>query len=205
MSVFQIRVLENEGNIPSSTCWNSLRTLWSHLYPLLKDSRHPLSQPAEILRSASLGCPGCRREIKSRSSHSSGLQKPSRGQRVGYKAGGWRDIFGPNWMVLSAWRALQVQWQYSEGETSFRPGEKLPHPCCDTTLTALRLPGGKAALMLTAPPPSQLHPFVSSLGAHWLPLFSQPAVWGGLGIWQSLTPPERANAYSNRSKVSSCS
>lgn len=129
MGVFQICVLENEANIPSSTCWNCLWTLWSHLIlPSPEWQQAPLRQPAEVL-SASIGCPACRTQTKSRSSHSSGLQKPSWGQRAEYRTGGWRDIFGPNSTL--PWRPLQMQWQYSKAETRFPPEKKLPHSCCD--------------------------------------------------------------------------
>lgn len=42
----------------------------------------------------------CRTQTKSRSSHSSGLQKPSWGQRVECKTGAWRELFGPKWTLF---------------------------------------------------------------------------------------------------------
>lgn len=123
MSVFQIHVLENETNILSSTCWNYLWTLWSHLLlPSPGWQQAPLRQPAEIL-SASLDCLDCRTQRKSRSSHSSGLQKPSWGQRVEYKTGGWRDIFGPKWTLFLKATADAVAVE--QGRDKAPPREKV--------------------------------------------------------------------------------
>lgn len=150
MSVFQIHVLENEANIPSSTCWNSLWTLWSHLLLSSPEwQQAPLRQPAEIL-GASLGSLAFRTQAKSRSSHSSWLQKPSWGWRVEYKTGGWKDIFGPKWTpflkatsVSSLSDAVTVQ----QGRDKVPPKEKVTASLLWQTQLSSRV---KASLMLAA-------------------------------------------------------
>lgn len=150
MSVFQIHVLENEANIPSSSCWNSLWTLWSHL--LLsspKWQQAPLRQPAETL-DASLGSLGCRTQTKSRSSHSSWLQEPSWGQRVEYETGGWKDIFGPKWTLFlksTSVSSLSDAVAIQQGRDKVPPKEEVTPSLLWQTQLSSRV---KAALMLAA-------------------------------------------------------
>lgn len=202
MSVFQIHVLENEANIPSSPCWNCLWTLWSHLlFSPPEWQQAPLRQPAEIL-SASLGCPGCRTQTKSRSSHSSGLQKPSWGQRVEYKTGGWWDIFGSKWTLFLKVTADALAVQ--QGREKVHPREKVtPSLLWQTQLPSY--PGSRQFWCWQLSPPSQLHPFILPLHLYWLPLFSQPAFWWGMRIWQCFHPHNEWQPNSHRPKKSSCS